>query len=54
MANYALMTTCKSRIKKYPEEVQDATTSIARQDKVFVFISTDEFGEVPHLKDCVI
>jgi hypothetical protein len=56
MANYVLMTTCKSRIKKYPEEVQDAITSIARHvDKVFVVISIDEFGdEVPHLKNCVI
>lgn len=56
MASYALMTTCKQRIKKYPEEVQDAITSIARHvDKVFVVISTDEFGdETPRLKDCVI
>ena len=56
MANYPLITICKSRIKKYPEEVQDAIISIAHDvDKVFVVISTEEFGnEVPHLKYCII
>ena len=54
--NIALMTTCKQRTDNNLNEVQEAINSIAKQvDKVYVVVSTDEYGEnLPKLDNCEV
>lgn len=52
----ACMTTCKERVDKYFDKVQEAIDSIAKQvDRVYLTISEQEFGtQIPEFKNCLI
>lgn len=52
----ACMTTCKDRVDKYFDKVQEAIDSIAKQvDRVYLTISEEEFGtQLPAFKNCLM
>jgi hypothetical protein len=52
----ACMTTCKDRVDKYFDKVQEAIDSIAKQvDRVYLTISEQEFGtQLPAFRNCLM
>lgn len=52
----ACMTTCKERVDKYFDKVQEAIDSMAKQvDRVYLTISEEEFGtQLPAFKNCLM
>lgn len=52
----ACLTTCKDRVDKYFDKVQEAIDSIAKQvDRVYVTISDEEFGDqLPNFNNCLM